>query len=64
MLARDLVKVGRAHAATDYCGGDMPAVITMDGANRSCNCLDCAMQLASKVMEDRCELLTGGGRHG
>ena len=27
-------------------------------------CSDCAMQLVRKIMEDLCELLTKGGRHG
>ena len=27
-------------------------------------CSDCALQLARKLLEDLCELLTKGGRHG
>jgi hypothetical protein len=51
----------------DYC--QAPAVITMNGYGDSetsrCNwCADCAMQPAQKIMEDLCELLTAGGRHG
>jgi hypothetical protein len=51
----------------DNCGND--AVITMhgygDSENGECNwCADCAMQLVRKIMEDLCELLTKGGRHG
>jgi len=51
----------------DYC--KQPAVIRMigygDGNGGTCNwCADCALQLVRKVMEDLCELMSKGGRHG
>lgn len=70
MLIRDLAKTGlNVEANCDYCGGDTPAVIEMhgygDGPHGSCHwCADCALQLARKITEDLCELLTKGGRHG
>jgi len=27
-------------------------------------CLDCALQLSRKLLEDVCEIATSGGRHG
>jgi hypothetical protein len=69
MLIKDLVKaVGpQALAICDGCGG-APAVIEMHGyANKGawCSlCTDCAMQLARKILEDLCDVLTKTGRHG
>ena len=58
---------GNSETNCDYCG--VPATITMrgygDDQSGDCNwCSDCAMQLARKILEDLCELLTKGGRHG
>lgn len=71
MLTRDVVKIfgleRKMGIGCDYC--QEPAVVTMhgygDSKNGGCNwCADCAMQLVRKIMEDLCELLTKGGRHG
>ena len=58
------------YVGCDYC--QETAVIEMigygDGPRGMCHwCADCALQLVRKVMkvmEDLCELMTKGGRHG
>jgi hypothetical protein len=52
----------------DYCGGE-DAEITMlgygdDGPGNCHWCVECALQLVRKIMEDVCELRTKAGRHG
>jgi hypothetical protein len=69
MLITKLVEfVGpRAQTKCDGCR-DAVARLQMDGYAeehaRNRLCTDCSLQLARKLLEDLCELLTRGGRHG
>jgi len=65
MLIEKFIRAGfKGEPNCHACGA--PAVIEMcdysDGF--SFLCADHAMQLARKIMEDLCELLTRGGRYG
>lgn len=68
MLIKELVKAfgPQALATCDCC--EAPALIEFHryaGSGARCNwCSGCAMQLARKILEDLCELLTKDGRHG
>jgi hypothetical protein len=67
MLTREIAKAisTAADSKCNNCGH--AAKITMHGYGEggTCDlCADCAMQLARKIMEDLCELLAKGGRHG
>ena len=51
----------------DFCHDTAVIKMIGYGADRTgeCNwCTDCAMQLVRMIMEDLCQLLTKGGRHG
>jgi|1186.fasta_scaffold65551_2 hypothetical protein len=48
----------------DNCHGTSTIAITGYSRDGFDLCSDCALQLARKLMEDLCELLTRGGRHG
>lgn len=67
MLVKDLVEITTAQVwpSCDCCGG--AALIEMHGYGKAGGssrlCTDCAMQLARKLVEDLCALLTKGGRH-
>lgn len=70
MLMQKMVEaVGQqAKRNCDGCGKVL-AAIEMHGYSEgkggsSALCASCALQLARKLLEDLCELLTVGGRHG
>jgi hypothetical protein len=57
---------GRPHKVTCTACGKRPGPIWMYGYTDGelLLCPDCALQLVRKILEDLCELLTRGGRHG
>lgn len=62
MLIRDLAIAQGTKC--DNC--EAPATIVMNGygAPSVHCCADCALQLVRKLIENLCELITKGGRHG
>jgi hypothetical protein len=50
------------------CNCGAPAALVMHGyawdSGNNSLCTDCGLQLVRKVMEDICELISKGGRHG
>jgi hypothetical protein len=69
MLITKLVEAAGPNAQRncDACG-KAPAALEMhgysEGASNICLCAECALQLARKLLEDLCALLTKKGRHG
>jgi len=67
MLTKVLAKIfPKADVRCNGCGE--PAVIEMHGyATDHASvtvCADCGLQLARKLLEDLCDVLSKGGRHG